>query len=179
VIRAIIDTNVLVSALISPNGNEALILLAIQQGLVRPCYSEEILREYAAVPARPKFAFPADEIEAELAMCEVRGELFRPEASSVASPDPGDQKFLACAEAAGADFIVTGNKRDFPQAQYGPTRIANASELLDRITLELEAANTMSGAPQQIGQSHRLGLPHPMAARRRSRLAAGQTLRES
>jgi hypothetical protein len=37
VIRAVIDTNVLVSGLLSPTGNEALILLAIHQGLVHPC----------------------------------------------------------------------------------------------------------------------------------------------
>jgi uncharacterized protein len=58
VIRAVIDTNVVVSGLLSPAGNEALILLAIHQGLVRPCFSEEILEEYAGVLARPKFAFP-------------------------------------------------------------------------------------------------------------------------
>ena len=50
VIRAVIDTNVLVSGLLSPAGNEALILLAIHQGLVHPCFSEEILEEYANSP---------------------------------------------------------------------------------------------------------------------------------
>src|SRR6266478_6366074 len=73
VIRAVIDTNVLVSGLLSPAGNEALILLAIHQGLVRPCFSQGILEEYAAVVARPKFAFPADEIEAVLAMLRSKG----------------------------------------------------------------------------------------------------------
>ena len=48
-IRAVVDTNVLVSALIAPAGNEALILLAIRQGLVKPSFSEEILMEYAEV----------------------------------------------------------------------------------------------------------------------------------
>ena len=43
-IRAVIGTNVLISGLLSPAGNEALILLAIHQGLVHPCFSEEILR---------------------------------------------------------------------------------------------------------------------------------------
>ena len=99
-IRAVIDTNVLVSGLLSPAGNEALILLAINQGLVRPCCSEDILEEYAAVLARPKFAFPSDEIAAVLAMFRSRGELFLPEASAATSPDPGDTKFLQCAQAA-------------------------------------------------------------------------------
>jgi putative PIN family toxin of toxin-antitoxin system len=137
VIRAVIDTNVLVSGLLSPAGNEALIVLAIHQGFVRPCLSEAIIAEYAAVLARPKFAFPPEEIEAVLAMLQSKGELFRSEESPVVSPDPADTKFLHCAQAARADFIDTGNKRDFPDGPYGPTRVVSAGELLDRITLEM------------------------------------------
>ena len=66
-----------------------------------------------------------------------RGELFRPDVSAAVSCDPADTKFLHCAEAAQADFIVTGNKWDFPEASYGVTRVVNAGELLDRITLEI------------------------------------------
>ena len=77
-IRAVIDTNVLVSGLLSPAGNEALIVLAIHQGFVRPCLSEPIIAEYAAVLARPKFAFPPEEIEAVLAMLQNTGEIFHP-----------------------------------------------------------------------------------------------------
>lgn len=136
-IRAVIDTNVLVSGLLSPSGNEALIILAIHQGLVRPCFTEAIVEEYSEVLARPKFAFPPDDIAALIAMLRRTGELFHPEASAVASPDPGDSKFLHCAQAAQADFIVTGNKRHFPHAPYGPTHVVNAGELLGQITLEM------------------------------------------
>jgi len=137
VIRAVIDTNVLVSGLLSPAGNEALILLAINQGLLRPCFSEDILEEYAGVLARPKFAFSPDEIEAMLAMFRSQGELFLPEISAAVSSDPADTKFPHCAQAAQADYLVTGNKRDFPQTSYGPTRVVSAGELLDRITFEI------------------------------------------
>jgi uncharacterized protein len=137
VIRAVIDTNVVVSGLLSPAGNEALILLAIHQGLVRPCFSEEILEEYAGVLARPKFAFPADEIAALLAMFSRQGELIVPEASTAVSVDPDDTKFLQCAETAHADYLITGNKRHFPEASYGVTRVVSAAELLDWIALEL------------------------------------------
>ena len=136
-IRAVIDTNVVVSGLLSPGGNEALILLAIHQGLVRPCFSKEILEEYAGVLARPKFAFPADEIAALLTMFRHQGELIVPKASTAVSVDPGDTKFLQCAETAKADYLVTGNKRHFPEASYGVTRVVSASELLDWIALEL------------------------------------------
>src|SRR5712671_5716756 len=95
---------------LSPRGNEALILLAIHQGLVHPCFSEEILEEYAAVLARPKFSFPPDEIAAVLAMFRSQGELFQPDLSAAVSSDPADTKFLHCAQAAQADYLVTGNK---------------------------------------------------------------------
>ena len=136
-IRAVIDTNVLVSALLSPSGNEALIVLAVHQGMIRPCFSEQVLQEYATVLARPRFAFRLDEIDALLAMFRSKGELFFPEESPALSPDPADTKFLDCALVARADFIVTGNKRDFPGSPYGTTRVVNAAELIDRITLEI------------------------------------------
>jgi uncharacterized protein len=136
-IRAVIDTNVVISGLLSPSGNEALVLLAIPQGLIHPCVSDDILAEYAEVLARPKFGFDADEIAAFLEMFRSRAEFFRPDETPFVSPDPGDTKFLRCAHAARADFIVTGNKRDFPDSPYGPTRVVTAGELLDRITMEL------------------------------------------
>jgi uncharacterized protein len=137
VIRAVIDTNVLVSALLSPSGNAALIVLAVRQGMIRPCFSDAILAEYATVLARPRFAFPPDQIAALLAMLRDKGECFNAEAAPLPSPDPADTKFLHCAHAAQADFIVTGNRRDFPDAPYGPTRVVNPAELIDRITLEM------------------------------------------
>jgi len=104
---------------------------------VRPCFSEEILEGYAGVLARPKFGFSPDEIGALLAMFRSQGELVVPKASTAVSVGPGDTKFLQCAETAQADYIVTGNKRHFPEASYGVTRVASAGELLDWITLEI------------------------------------------
>jgi predicted nucleic acid-binding protein len=53
------------------------------------------------------------------------------------SPDPKDDKFLACALAARADFVVTGNKKDFPNDELGATQVVSTGELLNLITLEL------------------------------------------
>ena len=57
-IRVVVDTNVLVSAMIKSSGNEALLVLAVSQGLITPCLSDEICEEYCGVLARPKFGFP-------------------------------------------------------------------------------------------------------------------------
>lgn len=136
-IRAVIDTNVLVSGLLSPSGNEALIILAIHQGLVRPCFSAAVLQEYAEVLARPKFAFPPDEIAAVIAMFRERGEPVDPQGAAPALPDPDDTMFLHCAEVAQAEYLITGNKRHFPPESCGKVHVLNAGELLDRITLEI------------------------------------------
>jgi hypothetical protein len=87
---------------------------------------------------RPKFAFPPDEIAAVLTMFRRQGEVFVPAVSAVTSSDPGDTKFLQCTEAVrDADYIVTGNRRDFPDNTSGVTPIVSAGELLDRITSEI------------------------------------------
>lgn len=136
-IRPVIDTNILVSRLLAPAGNEALIILATHQGLLHRSVSDEILAEYAEVLARPKFAFAPEEFGALIAMLRSKGELIRPEGPSPALPDPDDSKFLHCAETARAECIVTGNKRPFPPDVCGAVRVASAGELLDRITLEI------------------------------------------
>ena len=136
-IRAVIDTNVLVSGLLSPAGNEALILLAIHRGLVRPCVSAEMMQEYAEVLARPKFTFAPDEVAAVIALFRDNGELVAAEGPAPALPDPDDAGFLHCAEAAQAEYLVTGNKRHFPQAACGAVRVVSADELLDRIAFEI------------------------------------------
>jgi putative PIN family toxin of toxin-antitoxin system len=137
VIRAVIDTNVLVSAMISSAGNEALVVLAINQRLVVPCFSREILKEYSDVLGRPRFAFPPDELDALLDLLRHRGELLSPAPVPHTSPDPDDDKFIACALAGKADFLVTGNKRHFPQDGLSRARVVNAAELLEFITLDL------------------------------------------
>lgn len=136
-IRAVVDTNVLVSGLLSPSGNEALVLLAVQQGLVQPSLSEAIIEEYEGVLARPKFSFEPERVAALLAVLRDKGEVIQPEGGLTSSPDPEDVMFLHCAETAGAEFIVTGNKRHFPDSPYGPIQVVSAGELLDRITLEI------------------------------------------
>lgn len=132
-IRVVLDTNVLVSALISPFGNESLVLLAVQQGRIAPCLSPAIVAEYAGVLARPKFSFAADEIEGLMALMCAQGLLFEPLALPGASPDPKDDDFIACAMASNAAFLVTGNKRHFPAESCGQTKIVSERELLESL----------------------------------------------
>jgi predicted nucleic acid-binding protein len=101
------------------------------------CSRSGTRKDGTGVLARPKFAFPADEIAALLAVFRRQGELVVPKASGTVSVDPGDTKFLQCAETAQTDYLVTGNKRPFRDANHGATRVASAGKLLDWITLEV------------------------------------------
>jgi putative PIN family toxin of toxin-antitoxin system len=137
VIRAVVDTNVLVSAMISSAWNEALLVMAINQGLLTPCFSDEILKEYSGVLVRTRFEFPPDEVDALLNLFRRRGDLLDPAPIPPISPDPADDKFVACAVAANADFLVAGNKRHFRQVESLRAKVVNAAELLEFITLEI------------------------------------------
>ena len=130
-IRVVLDTNVVVSALISPFGNEALVIHAVQIGSVVPCYSRAIADEYAGVLVRPKFSFAPNAIEGLLSLLTSAGEIVTPRRLRRLSPDPKDDDFIACAMAANADFLVTGNKRHFPAGSYGPARVVSARELIE------------------------------------------------
>jgi PIN domain len=77
VIRAVIDTNILVSAMIRSSGNEALVLRAVDLRLVTPCVSLKILREYEEVLLRPKFGFAVDEVRSLLTLIRRHGDVFR------------------------------------------------------------------------------------------------------
>lgn len=132
-IRVVVDTNVLVSALNSSTGNEALLPDAIRLRLLSPCFSNEILEDYKEVLQRPKFGFEIDEIQSLLDLVRERGELIRPTRIAPTSPDPDDDKFIACAKSAKAEFLVTGNKRHYHQKWLAGTKLVNARELAQRI----------------------------------------------
>jgi putative PIN family toxin of toxin-antitoxin system len=129
--RVVLDTNVLVSALLSPFGNEAQALDAVRMGRIIPCLSAKILGEYAEVLARPKFGFSSDEIHGLAGLLQSVGIMFEPASAAGASTDPKDEEFIACALEADAEFIVTGNKRHFPPGSCGRTKVVSARELVE------------------------------------------------
>lgn len=136
-IRAVIDTNVLVSAMISSTGNEALVVLAVHQGLITPCLCADIVQEYSDVLQRPKFGFSGHEVDALLGLLRQRGVFVNAVCPARVSPDPGDDKFIACALEAKSNFLVTGNQRHFPKSSLPGIRVVSAKELLEFIALAM------------------------------------------
>jgi putative PIN family toxin of toxin-antitoxin system len=133
-IGVVLDTNVVVSAFLNDKGAEA---AAVDLALSRELQlfaSETILREYELTLARPKFSISPNQIKGLMASLRTIAVMGEPAASLKISSDEPDNRFLECAEAARADFLVTGNKRHFPQ-DWKNTRIVNARELFRLINL--------------------------------------------
>jgi putative PIN family toxin of toxin-antitoxin system len=129
----VIDTNVLVSALLKADGSEAAVLFHVADKELRWCILPAILAECRAVLHRPKFARIPESYIAELLRLAGEADLVRPSFTLSESVHEPDNRFLECAEAAGANYLVTGNRRHYP-SRWKITEIVNARELLNTIS---------------------------------------------
>ena len=112
--KIVLDTNVLVSALLTPQGLPAQILLLALAGDLTLLFDERILEEYREVLHRPRFAIPRDQLAEILEQLEADGELVAATPVTAALPDPDDRPFIEVALSGRADALVTGNVRHFP-----------------------------------------------------------------
>lgn len=121
--RVALDTNVVVSALLSPHGAPAQVLrFAVRRELI-PLYDERIVAEYREVLTRRKFAFESTSVAEVVEQLERAGELVIAQPLAVELPDPSDLPFLEVAVAGEADALVTGNDRHY-LARRGEVAVA-------------------------------------------------------
>jgi len=132
--RVVVDTNVLVSAMLSPHAPPAQVLRLVLQGDLVPLHDERILSEYRQVLARSTFGFDPEDVGAVLEGIEWSGEAVFARPLPVELPDPDDLPFLEVAAAASADALVTGNLRHY-RAVRGrhDGRVLSPRDLLDRL----------------------------------------------
>ena len=133
--KVILDTNVIVSGLLKPESNPALILALFLEGYLTVCLSEEIWTEYREVLKRPKFQH-LDHASIETFFSIFRGKALWvvPRGSvDILRSDPADNKFLACALEAQANYLITGNTRHFPPEKFHATRIISPRDFIDLI----------------------------------------------
>lgn len=116
-LRAVIDTNVIVSALISPKGNASTILNMIADNRLTPVYSNKIFSEYQTVLIRPRFGFSKTLIDDVLSLLVIYGLLVNPQTSGIPLPDESDRIFYDVTVESGS-LLITGNIRHFPLAPY-------------------------------------------------------------
>jgi len=130
-IRVVLDTNVLISALLQPQGPPAQVLLATIAGpAARMCVSGDVYAEYEEVIRRPRFKRTESEITETLRAIRELGIWVKPSQTVRACADPDDDVFLECAQAARAHYLVTGNVKHFP-AQWADTRIVTPHQFLE------------------------------------------------
>ena len=135
-IRVVFDTNVLVSAMLNASGTPANVLRFAVHRHVQLCVSEAILDEYEAVLRRPKFRLSPQTVTAMMKSIRAVAATVNPARTLSVSADDADNRFLECAEAAGADYIVTGHTQHFPDS-FGRTHIINARRLVELVTPKL------------------------------------------
>ena len=114
--RIVLDTNVLVSALLTPHGPPARVLDLVLAGRLRMLVSDRIVDEYREVLLRPRFGFASDDVEALIAFFTDAGEWPSAAPISLSLPDPDDLPFAEAAIAGSADALVTGNRRHYPSS---------------------------------------------------------------
>ncbi len=111
--RAVLDTNVLVSALISPGGGSARLLVELRSGAFELVLSPLLLLELREVLRRDKFRRYVLEAEADAYVELIRSEgIVRPDPASSLEPlsaDPDDEYLIELARDAQADALVTGD----------------------------------------------------------------------
>ena len=127
--RIVLDTNVLISAALKPGGLEAAVGNLVAEGRLEAWVTKEVLAEYEEVLGRPKFAAVREGSRRILDMLLALAQRTAVGGPSTLALDEDDNRFIECADAAQAEFLVTGNLRHYP-ADWGVTRAVNARELV-------------------------------------------------
>ncbi len=127
-IKVVLDTNVLVSALISSSYPSKVVFDCVIDKKIPICLSQAIFEEYKEVLTRPKFSkFLNFQTNAKdlLVKLERAGEFYKPTVKLELIKDEPDNRFLEVALVAQANFIVTGNTNDFTFSEYEGIQIVS------------------------------------------------------
>lgn len=126
-LRAVLDTNVLVSGLIRPRGAVGRVIRGLRDGRFVAVVSPPILDEVVDVLSRPflleKYGLNEEAVATFLRLLVLRSELVRPEIEIRRCRDPADDMFLEAAATAAADRLVTGHEDLLEIGRYDETRI--------------------------------------------------------
>jgi len=128
-LRLVIDTNVLISAAIKPAGLQRTVLLLAITKPARLYVSRSILQEYGEVLARPELKIRKGLRQQFLQLIKNHSYIVAPARKLEVTGDPDDNIFLECADAAKADYLVTGNQKHFPKF-WKKTKVITSREFV-------------------------------------------------
>lgn len=120
---AVVDTNVLVSALLTEHEDAATVqvLRKILCGEIIPLFSKEMIKEYREVLARRKFGFSVSLVTYLIAALEQFGMPVEYSPTGIVLPDKKDLPFYEVvleSRKKNDSYLVTGNKKHFPEEQF-------------------------------------------------------------
>jgi putative PIN family toxin of toxin-antitoxin system len=128
-LRLVIDTNVLISAAIKPAGLQRTVLLLAMTRPARLYVSRPILEEYSEVLGRPELRIRKGLRQQLLQLIKNCSYTVVPTCRLSVTSDLDDNMFLECADAARADYLVTGNQKHFPRF-WKKTKIITTREFI-------------------------------------------------
>lgn len=131
--RIVLDTNVLVSALLHPHGPPASVLRLVLTGMVTLVADERILIEYEEVSRRPHLGIAARMLDDVLAVLRDEAEIVAATVAVVGLPDRDDAAFIEVALTAQVDALVSGNRKHFPVSACRGLAVCSPTEFLERI----------------------------------------------
>lgn len=134
---AVIDTNVLISAMLKWNSVPGNVLEFTFSGTIVPVLNEHIVREYREVLSRPKFKFPKDIIDTVVSEIERLGIYIDAPELEIELPDPKDRVFyeVVMEERNVEDaYLVTGNLKHFPAEPF----VVTPRQMIDIIVGNME-----------------------------------------
>jgi putative PIN family toxin of toxin-antitoxin system len=135
-LRLVIDTNVVVSAALKPEGLQRTVVLLAMTKPARWYVSEPILEEYRTVLARPQLKIRKSLRQQFLQLIKNHAHVVAPSRLGQVTSDPDDNMFIECADRTRADYLVTGNQRHFPKF-WKNTKVISSSDFLSVIAPHL------------------------------------------
>lgn len=135
-LRLVIDTNIVVSAALKPDGLQRAVLILATAKPAALYVSSAMLAEYREVLARPELKIRKGLRQQLLQLIQSRSRSIKPSRAILVTKDADDNKFLECADAARADYLVTGNTRHFPMF-WKNTKVITPREFMDLVAPHL------------------------------------------
>ena len=135
-LRLVMDTNILVSAALNPDGLQRTTLVVAVTKPARLFVTVPILEEYAGVLMRPHLKVRKGERLRLLQLIKNRSRIVTPSRRLAVASDPDDDIFIDCADAARADYLITGNRKHFPAFWKG-TKIITSREFISIVAPHL------------------------------------------
>ncbi len=149
--KIVLDTNVLVSGLLTPFGTSGEIVRMVTAGKLILQYDSRILLEYKDILYRPKFQFNKEHIDLLLDYIKKNGQLAPTLPLKHSLPDPDDEAFLEIAIGGKVVCLITGNKTHYPRQFREGIKILAPSEFINFYRKRKD--NTESGKGEILAPS--------------------------